>query len=424
MLQGDLWAGQQSEGIPLVDYADHQGRFARELYSSNVGYSDQIVLSPTAPVTGDGSTKPLEHLPEETEVPPLHHLPYTANDYYATAPEELPGTANLPPERELHLNGPPPLVACEPFSPASPYQDGGTQRLSHIDEPCSDHLYATPSGSPPGLIHVSTLPDPHQQVNLHNLKGQYMVLTEYPNQLAVQPAEMESHQLHHWSPPSSPEEPVISPVAYEVHPSSAPLAPVDCYWPPTLTSDNSQVGFAMSVKVHRRIRRTACTCPNCQKGLNTKATNEDGTVKKKQHICHFPGCEKVYSKTSHLRAHLRWHTGEKPFVCNWLMCGKRFIRSDELQRHIRTHTGEKNFVCRVCSKRFMRSDHLTKHMRIHRVEEPSPDQPAGLLKEVTKEGSEIEELQGSPRSSEVGSDYDVDEFLGSQDSGYGSSVWC
>ncbi|CAO2597064.1 Transcription factor Sp3, partial [Lemmus lemmus] len=61
--------------------------------------------------------------------------------------------------------------------------------------------------------------------------------------------------------------------------------------------------------------------------------------KKKQHICHIPGCGKVYGKTSHLRAHLRWHSGERPFICNWMFCGKRFTRSDELQRHRRTHTG-------------------------------------------------------------------------------------
>ncbi|CAL8274513.1 unnamed protein product [Merluccius merluccius] len=111
----------------------------------------------------------------------------------------------------------------------------------------------------------------------------------------------------------------------------------------------------------KRLRRVACTCPNCKES----GGRGSGMGKKKQHICHIPGCGKVYGKTSHLRAHLRWHSGERPFVCNWMFCGKRFTRSDELQRHRRTHTGEKKFVCMECSKRFMRSDHLAKHIKTH-----------------------------------------------------------
>ena len=104
-----------------------------------------------------------------------------------------------------------------------------------------------------------------------------------------------------------------------------------------------------------------------------RVTFRNNGEKKKQHLCHIPGCGKVYGKTSHLRAHLRWHAGERPFVCQWLFCGKRFTRSDELQRHRRTHTGEKRFQCSECMKKFMRSDHLSKHIKTHsknRVLEP------------------------------------------------------
>ncbi|KAF8365591.1 sptf-1 [Pristionchus pacificus] len=58
------------------------------------------------------------------------------------------------------------------------------------------------------------------------------------------------------------------------------------------------------------VSRSNCECPNCIETQRVGASNMP--VKKRGvHNCFVPGCGKVYNKSSHLKAHLRWHSREK-----------------------------------------------------------------------------------------------------------------
>ncbi|XP_067678762.1 zinc finger protein 367-like [Haliotis asinina] len=83
-------------------------------------------------------------------------------------------------------------------------------------------------------------------------------------------------------------------------------------------------------------------------------------------------CSRVFPREKSLQAHLRTHTGERPYSCDFPGCGKAFCQSGQLKTHQRLHTGEKPFACSVqdCQSRFT---HANRHC---------PDHPYASLQRV------------------------------------------
>lgn len=84
--------------------------------------------------------------------------------------------------------------------------------------------------------------------------------------------------------------------------------------------------------------------------------------------CPVAGCDDLFQTQRHLEQHLRIHDNpEKTVNCPHDGCQLKFLTVNALASHLKAHQHKRNFVCHYegCGKIFDKQCRLNQHIRVH-----------------------------------------------------------
>ncbi|KAF5297330.1 hypothetical protein FQA39_LY12169 [Lamprigera yunnana] len=157
----------------------------------------------------------------------------------------------------------------------------------------------------------------------------------------------------------------------------------------------SQSHLTAHMRTHTGEKPYKCDISGCSRAFTTmghlnvhKKKHEGQGVMKQLHVCCV--CGKKCPSQSHLTAHMRTHTGEKPYKCDISGCSRAFTTMGHLNVHKKKHEGQgvmkQLHVCCVCGKKCPSQSHLTAHMRTHTGEKPYKCDISGCSRAFTTMG--------------------------------------